>query len=212
MVRLVGGAVLSAVVLMVWGVVFWMVLPWGQSTIKGLPHEDAVARVLRDAVPESGSYYYPYPDPVKMKGHDLAARELYTIRARQGPVFQLVYHKEGVDTNDPRVFALGFAHFAAASLLAGLLLRAAPLRRYAARVLFVAGAGLFASVAVTLSNPIWLHHPWPAALVQAAFEVTGWLFAGLVLGAVVRPAPAALARAFVPAEGSLSPPAARRSP
>jgi hypothetical protein len=222
MIRLVVGALLSAVVLMVWGAVFWMVLPWGHSTIKGLPNEDAVARVLRDAVPESGSYFYPYPDPALMKGHDPEAREIFTIKNRRGPVFQLVYRKEGLDANDPSVFGFGFAHFAAASFLAGLLLWAAAPRHYAARVLFVAGAGVFASVAVTLSNPIWFHHPWHAALVQAGFDVGCWVLAGLVLGALVRPAPAPAAAwgafngAAVPdgvvAAAGLSPRGGRPSP
>ena len=48
--------------------------------------------------------------------------------------------------------------------------------------------GVFATVAVTIAKPIWFFHPWPAVLYEAAFQVIGWLLAGVVLALLVRPA------------------------
>ena len=69
-----------------------------------------------------------------------------------------------------------------------LLLVALPaLESYARRVAFVCGLGVFAAVAVRLSEPILWHLPWGHFLHGATYDAASWLVAGLVLGAIVKP-------------------------
>jgi hypothetical protein len=43
-------------------------------------------------------------------------------------------------------------------------------------------------VAILFANPVWWHHPWKFTLDQAFFAGVGWLLAGIVLAAIIRPA------------------------
>jgi hypothetical protein len=190
MIRVLVGALLSAVVLMGWGFVFWEVLPVHDYTLKKLTDEQAVVVDLKKGNPESGHYFIPFPDKVALSGKDPTATESLTKRRREGPLVEIIYRKEGVEgLMDPMIFVQGFIHFLVSALIAGLLLTMAlpNLPTYLGRVLFVFLLGLFASVVVTLSDPIWFLHPWQFALLKGAFEAAGWLLAGLVLGLVVRP-------------------------
>jgi len=187
-IRLVVGAVLSAVVLFGWGAVYWMALPFGQHMFGRLPDEAAVADALARQDVESGTYIVPYCDCQTMRS-DPEVKAAMEKRHREGPLMQIIYRKEGIDVMNPKVFALGFGQLLASSLLVAFLLAlAAPsLPGFPTRVLFVVLLGAFASLSVTLADPIWYHHPWKFALMKAGFQVAGWLPAGAVLGAVIRP-------------------------
>jgi hypothetical protein len=186
--RLLLGVLLASVVWMGWGFVFWEYLPFGHDALGRLPDEARVVGALQESAPETGVYFSPLADRETMSGNDPKAKEALERRHKSGPLVQIIYRKEGVE-NVGAVFALGFAHFLVSSLLVGLLLLLAlpGLGGYLPRVLFVALAGLFASVAITLAQPIWFHHPWKFSLTLAGFYAAGWLLAGVVMGLVIRP-------------------------
>lgn len=187
MVRIAIGAVISGVVLMVWGFVFWTVLPWTKCMTRPLPEGEKTAKVLTESIDESGMYFYPMPDEATMSDED--AMNSFLEQHKKGPLVQVIFRKEGLQPMDPAILGMGFAHFIVASILAGVLLTLAlpGLQSYLARVLFVFLLGCFATFTINLSNPIWFHHPWSFALFQTSFDLVCWLLAGLVLGAVIKP-------------------------
>ena len=193
MIRLIFGALLSAVVLFAWGFVFWAVSGIMYQFIHRLPNEDEVSQALQKTDPDSGTYRIPFPDPAAMSGSDKDKEAALKTQNLKGPLIEIIYRKEGLDPTRPQEYAVGFCHFLAASLLAGMLLILSQpgLPRYWMRVAFVTLAGVFATVAVSFAGPIWFHHPWAAVLYTSAYQVIGWLLAGLVLGWVLRPANAA---------------------
>lgn len=178
------GGVLSAVVLMGWGFLYWVVLSAPGEAPARLPQEQQVVAVLRGSVP-SGVYYFPG----LQEGGDMSGFQDFRQRHALGPTGMLMISQQGSDPMAPRVFATGFAHFLVSALLAGALLWAMlPLmERYWRRVGFVLTLGLFAAVAVKLAEPIWWHLPWGFHLRTAVFTVVGWLLAGMVLAALLRP-------------------------
>jgi hypothetical protein len=186
--RLILGAFLSAMVLMVWGAVFWVATPVPYEVMKKHPQQDALARMLKEQNLESGTYFIPFPDKEVVRGGDMKAMQELDDKMQEGPLIQLTYRKEGVNPSSPVWYALGFGHFFVSALLVGgLLVTALPgLRSYVARWLFVSLVGIFAAVAIHLSFPIWFHHPWGFALMEAGFAAVGWLLAGAVMAAVVR--------------------------
>jgi hypothetical protein len=194
MIRLFVGALLSAVVLFVWGYVFWSASGVMVQFMHRLPDEDKAVQLFQDHDLESGAYLIPFPGPAALNGTDKDKEDVYLARRVKGPLMEIIYRKEGAPSpGNPQVLAVGFCHYFAASLLAAVLLILAQpgLPRYPMRVLFVTLAGVFATVAITFAKPIWFFHPWPAVLYEAAFQTIGWLLAGLVLGLVIRPAKAA---------------------
>ncbi len=187
-IRLVGGAVLSALMLFGWGAVYWMVLPFGKEMFGKLPNETAVTEAMAKQDVESGTYIVPHCDCNVLKGDDEEAKAAILKRHREGPLMQITYRKEGINPMSPQTFAVGLGHCVVSSLLMAVLLAlAAPgLPNFPLRVLFVVLVGAFAGFAVTLADPIWYHHPWKFALLKAGFEVAGWVPAGAVLGLLVR--------------------------
>jgi hypothetical protein len=188
-IRLIIGALLAAVVLMGWGFVFWAFSPVSDSMVKRLPDEPAVIAALKKSNLETGHYFYPYPDKDIMAGKDPSKTEAWKKEHRDGPLVEISYNKQGEDPMNPIMYAMGFVHFFAGALLAGLLLILAlpRLPTYLGRVGFVFLLGLFATVALQLADPIWFHHPWGFALLKGGFDVGCWLLAGLVLAAFLRP-------------------------
>jgi hypothetical protein len=193
MIRLFVGALLSAVVLFLWGYAFWSASGVMYQFMFRLPDEDQVVQLFQDHNLESGTYLIPFADPAALNGTDKEKEGAYTARRIKGPLMEIVYRKDGAASpTNPLILARGFCHYFAASLLAAILLIMAQpgLPRYPMRVLFVFLAGVFATVAITFAKPIWFFHPWPAVLYEAAFQTIGWLLAGIVLGLVIRPAKA----------------------
>ena len=63
----------------------------------------------------------------------------------------------------------------------------ARIRTFAARWLFVALLGVFASGAVTMAQPIWFMASWKFSLLYAGSDVVGWALAGVALAALLAP-------------------------
>jgi len=191
MIRLVLGALLSAVVLFVWGALFWVVSPLRFGVLRPLPRDEAVVGLLEQNLPHSGVFLSPFPDDDRFNADPKEAKEEFQKRQRKGPLVQISYRKGGVDPMSPAVLAFGFGHaFVSALLVGGLLLLALPaLPSYASRLLFVFLAGVFAAVTVSLSPPVWLHQPWDLPLFNALYHASGWFVARFVLAAIVRPRP-----------------------
>ena len=81
MVRVVIAVVLSAVVQMAWGTLFWAVLPFSQTIVQELPDEGRVMAALRETVKESGHYFAPNPNRAKGSEGEKALLEAQ----RRGP-------------------------------------------------------------------------------------------------------------------------------
>lgn len=190
MVRLVLGAVLSAIVMFAFGFFWWGVSPLRFCVFKTLKDEDRVIEVLKSADLETGTYFAPFMDESKVtsENREQMTKELQE-KYKAGPLVQIIYQKNGVDMMDPTVMITGFVHMIVFSLLAGVLLTLAlpGLSSYSARVLFVFLLAVFASATIDLSGPIWFHHPWGMALYNSGYHAGCGLLSALVLGGMVRP-------------------------
>lgn len=188
MVRGLVGALLAAVVLFVWGFVYWDVSPLKFWVMRALPDGAGLAQALNERIPHDGIYFYPGFDPELHARDPGAERERLLKQYAEGPIVQVVLHKGGIGPM-PLSLAQGFAHqFVWALVAAGLLTLTAP-PSYLGRVILVTGIGLFAAVGM-LQQAIWLNYPWYWVLFQAGSTAGGWFVAGLVLAAVVKPKPA----------------------
>jgi hypothetical protein len=187
MVRILVASLLAAILLFVWGAVWWMALPFGGWAMRATPNEEAVGAVLKSNLPESGTYFFPFREQGATPEQEKALIE----RHKQGPLAQITYLKDGVDPMAPQAFAAGFAQMVLSTLLAAILLSlAAPaLGSYPRRVGFVLLLALFAVATLILADIIWFHHPWAYPAMRAAFALSSWLLAALVLAAIIRPAP-----------------------
>lgn len=187
--RVLLGAAVSALALMLWGFLFWVVLSAPGGTVQPLPDEVPLMESLHQSIPRSGTYVFPTPPRPESGLEELPALEAYRLRHIAGPVGLLYFNREGTDPLSAGTYVLGLAHFFVASLLAALLLVLAlpVLAGYVARALYVFGLGVFATVSMRLFDPIWWHLPWGHFLHSAVYHAASWLVAGIVLAGIVKP-------------------------
>lgn len=174
------GVLLAAVVLFAWGFVFWGLIP--NAGVKMHPDEGALQQHLAESIPETGTWYLPYPS-----GPDDAES---MARHEAGPIAFLFVRLEGRPLMPVSTMIGGFLHMLATAALIGMLLRmlSQSLPAWRDRVLFVALAGFAAAFWSDFTLPVWWHTPWTFFIWLAIYDVVGWTLAGTVLARFVRPA------------------------
>ena len=70
MIRLIVGAVLSAIVLFFWGFVFWALSGIMVWFMHPLPNDEEVVQALQKSDPASGTYLSPVPAAAAVNGSD----------------------------------------------------------------------------------------------------------------------------------------------
>lgn len=164
---------LAALAMFVVGALFWM-SPFPYKTVTPAADDSAAGLALAAIFPATGTYLVPGP------GND---EKVTAELSRRGPSATVHYIKEGQEPVDPAVFAKGYAHyFIVALLLMVMLTKATPLfHSFLCRVQFSAAVGALGALLITLSDPIWWHHPWGWHLMMGLYAVLEFAVAGLVL-------------------------------
>ena len=187
--RVLLAAVLAAVLMFLWGFAFWgMGIPVAMGMMDPLPgNDDGSAGVkLQELVGAGGEtrvYVYPWPP------NSEEAAETFNQLHRAGPIVQLFYRKEGSEPMSPTIFALGWLHYFALALLAGILLKIAlpALPTFGQRVCVVSIVGLIGAIWSTIAGAIWFSHPWRYAIGDAAYGIVAGLLMAVVLAAIIKP-------------------------
>lgn len=188
MLRVIVAVVLAAVVQFAWGFAYYGPLRSLDHVTSRAPDDTAVTEGLKGVLPESGTYIIPMCPGSNASEEVNAAFEK---RHTEGPLVQIHYRKAGFALADmPVLMGTGFGHTVVTCLLVAFLLRmvSGSLETYGARVLFVFGLGVFAALTTRISDAIWFHHHWAFILGQVVYSVVAWLFAGVVMGALIRSA------------------------
>lgn len=168
------GALAGGAVLFVWGVIYWMAIPWHQAVFLQFQDEDAVASVLTQNAPEAGVYIYP-------GGYDEEA----AVKMARGPFAFVVLHHGGITSRvRPLLTQLGIQILGA--FLISLLLARAGVAGYWGRVGFVIVLLLTAGILCHLPNWTWWHLSTEYILTAFVDLLAGGFLAALVLARVVR--------------------------
>ena len=177
-VRLVIGSVLAAILIFVWGFVFWTVLPHPSWGFKPIPAEHLEEFNYDLALLEPGTYVSPYHG--QLPGE--TAEEMAT-RHEISPIVLLNVDPDGAPMMSPVTLVQGFLHgLLAASMMGVLLMLAAPaLPGYSERVKFVIVAGLFCALWAQPNHTIWFNRSCGVTTWYCIYDVVTWALAGLVL-------------------------------
>jgi hypothetical protein len=180
MKRILIGSVVAAVVLFVWGFLFWGLSGVSNAVMDPVPDEAALSKTLSEALPRTGVYILPYPPA--QPGPEFIQRH------QAGPLAQIFYRREGTNPMSGGVFAGGFLHMLVSALVMAfalsLVLPAAS--GYGERVRLVLLAGLAGAIYSNLGKPIWWHQTWDYHFLSFVYDFTSWVLAGLVLAKFVR--------------------------
>ena len=192
MIKLVVGAILTAVAVFAWEAVSWTVLGWHENGYREFRDETAVAEVIKANV-TSGQGIYMLPSmveasklatPAEKKAHE----EKQMKAMADGPYMYAIIRPGKGDFSMGTNMTLSFIRTLVCSFLVAALLSQAALF-YPARIAFVAAAGLFAGLTADMPMWIWFEQPGRDTVVNIADHLIAWIIGGAVLGLFVGRAP-----------------------
>ncbi len=171
---LIAGA-LAGLAMFLWSGLANLALPLGTAGLSKAPDERGALAVLGGAFAHrSGMYVIPFS---AMSGKAPPGSSAVVVYQGQGEPFGVT----------PPKLAAELAVELVLSILAAALLALTRLRGYWPRVGFVVGLGVFAAGMTNASNTIWFDFPPAYGAGYATIQLIGFLIAGLVIAALVKP-------------------------
>ena len=181
------GTLLGGVVAFVWSNISWEFLGWREKSIQAFQNEDEVATVIASHTTQSGMYLLPgAPSGNMSPEQSKAAQAAMMEKMHKGPIVLAAVRRAGFGSYARGIVVQFVSLLAAAFLLTWMLLQTRGLS-YGRRVLFLAVAGLAASVIVDIPNWNWWGFSGTYTLVSLADSTVTWLLAGLVIAKVANP-------------------------
>ncbi len=181
-VRMLIGSLVSAVLLFLWGFVFWGMSPFAKSVMRTAPNQEAWVDTLNDSVAESGVYLIP-------AGADRMDDESVKPAHEAGPIAMLFFHKQGAPMGDWKVMVFGFLHMLLSAFIAAIIVAASEARTFFSRFMLVFWVSIFAAVWVDLSNVVWFYFPTDYFWLKFAYHITAGIIMAAVLGMLIQPLP-----------------------
>ncbi len=169
------GVIISAVVLYLWGFLFWGFGPYARMIWQHTGDDAAAGQALLEHFPDNGTYFVPGldADPSKMEA-------LYA----SGPVaFVHMLAVDGRPMFDSSIMINGFFLNLVVILLIAVLMRQvrSALPTFVDCVKFSALAGLTAAILIDLGDSVWWQIDWPWMLYNALYHLVAWLIVGAIL-------------------------------
>ena len=186
--------VLGGLAFFLWSFVAHDLLPLGKTGIKEVPNEQAVLNSMKANMPEDGLYFLPglgVPENAT-RAQQSAAMEARMHKVETGPSGFLAYHASlNFSFGKALVVELGTNIFQV--LLAIILLGQTRIVNFVGRWRFITIAGLLAAISTNISYWNWYGFPGSYTLGYTSTIAMGFVFAGLVAAAIVKPVQEALA-------------------
>jgi hypothetical protein len=185
---LVLGTILGGLVAFVWSSVSWELLGWHEKTLVSFQNDQEVSSVIASHAPKDGTYILPGTPPTEgmTAEQQKAAKAALMEKMQRGPIMIAAVRRGGFGSFARGLIIQVLSLMAAAFLLTWLLLQTSGLS-YRKRVMFIAIAGLAASVIVDLPNWNWWGFSGVYTAVNLIDVTITWLLAGLVIAKVAKP-------------------------
>lgn len=184
--RIVLAGILGAVAMFVWTSLAHMATPLGNMGLSQIPNEAPLTAEMQRVIGDKdGLYIYPWVDP-----KDANAMKDYAAKLAHSASGLLLYHAPGASGDMTMALVYEFVKEFVEALIAAFLLGWAGIASYLGRAGFVTLVGVSASISTNASYWIWYKFPCSYTLAYIAITLIGYLVAGLVMAAIVKPAAA----------------------
>jgi hypothetical protein len=194
--RKILAGILGGLAFFAWSSIAHMMLPLGTTGVKEVPGEATVLAAMKAGIPEEGLYVLPGlgvgANPTREQTNAAMQQRMQQVATGQSAF--LVYHPAGVPpfggmlvkelvTNMVQIF------------LAVLLLGQTSLSSFGARWRFITIAGILAAISTNISYWIFYGFPGNYTLAAICTIAMGFVVAGLVAAALVKPEAKSMAAA-----------------
>ncbi len=183
--RIILAGVVGGLAMYAWMSVAHMALPLGSAGVSQVTNnEPALLAQMHGTLGEtSGLYMFPSFGTPDQK---VLSMTEYQKRLDAIPSGMLIYHPPGRQALNPVQFVTEFLLEMVEVFLAVLLLAQTRLTSYAARVAFVAGLGVLASLGTNISYWNWYGFPGSYTAAYVVTQLVGFVVAGAVVAALTR--------------------------
>ncbi len=183
-------AVLGGLAFFAWSSVAHMFLGLGDVGINDIPNEPAVVSAIKTNITQPGLYRVPGfgLGSGATQAQKMAKMKDLVPAMKAGPVGIMVIHPEGAEPIAPRQLITELVTNVIQILLAVILLGHTTLTSFVARWRFITIAGILAAISTNISYWNWYGFPGNYTLAYICTIAMGFVFAGLVAAAIVKPA------------------------
>jgi hypothetical protein len=181
MQKLVKCAVVGGLVLFVWGMISWVVLPWHKMHMMSFKNDEKVMDVIKDNASESGIYILPNCSENQSHSDMMKNRDMMM----KGPFVFAAVSMEGKNPDMTASMVKGFLLKVIAAFIVSWMLMQTRLN-YQRQVGFVTIVGLLIGLTGVLPYWIWFGFPGGFAIATIFEAIVGWFFAGLVIAKMIR--------------------------
>lgn len=193
--RKILAGILGGLAFFAWASIAHVATGLGETGVSELPNEQAVVSALKTNVNASGLYIFPGwgLGPNATHSQKMAAMKDLAPKMKAGPVGLMVYHPTGNEGLTPKQLFTELGTNILQVLIAVLLLGQTTIRSFGGRWGFVALAGIMAAISTNISYWNWYGFPGSYTLAAVFTIAMGFVCAGVVVAALVKPAPATMA-------------------
>jgi hypothetical protein len=189
--RILLAGILGGLAMYVWTFIAHMFLPLGEIGIREMPNEQPVLAAMSASIGNSaGLYFFPGTGlgPNASAEQRRAAMSQYEQRLASSPSGLIVYQTPGAGGMTVGRLITEFVTELIEALLAAFLLAQTRIATFAGRIGFVAVTGVLASIATNVSYWNWYGFPTTYTASYIFTGVAGFVCAGLVIAAMIKPA------------------------
>jgi hypothetical protein len=181
--------ILGGLAFFAWSSVAHVFTGLGQTGIREIPNEAPVVASMKANIPADGFYFFPGTGlpPTATQSQKMAAMKDLGPKLKAGPVGILIYHPVGQDALMPRQLLTELGTNIVQVLLAVFLLSQTSLAGFVARWRFVTVAGILAAISTNISYWTFYGFPTDYTLAYMLIIAVGFVCAGAVAAAIVKP-------------------------
>jgi len=193
--RKILAGVLGGIAFFAWSSIAHLATGLGQVGLSELPNEQAVVDNLKANVFAPGLYFFPGYGlgPNATHAQKMAAMKSLAPRIKAGPIGLMVYHPTGYDALSPRQMLIELSTNILQVLIAVFLLGQTRIYSFAGRWWFITMAGILAAISTNISYWNWYGFPGDYTAAYVSVIAIGFVCAGLVAAALVKPATSGMA-------------------
>src|SRR6476620_12128351 len=182
--------VIGGIVMFIWTSIAHMALPLGEAGINEIPNESAVLGAMQSSIGErTGLYIFPGLGVGKnaTRAEKSEAMKQMQQKMAANPSGILMYHPPGRPFAFGKSLAVEFNTEVLQAILVIWLLAQTRIGSFGGRVGFVLIAGFLAAITTNISYWNWYGFPGVYTLAYICTVTMGFVFAGLVAAAIVKP-------------------------
>jgi hypothetical protein len=192
--RKILAGILGGFAFFAWSSLAHMVLPLGETGVQEIGNEELVTTAMQANIKSGGLFIFPgmhLPANATREQQNAAMQKSFD-QVKSGPSGLLMYHPSR-DVGFGRLMLTELSTNIVQILIAVFLLGKTRITSFIGRWRFVTAAGVLAAISTNISYWNWYGFPSNYTLAYTTTIAMGFVCAGLVVAAMVKPEPTAMA-------------------